>query len=102
MLEIRPSDTLFRWGVKPLIDEEEGGGSNLRKFYMTIYWANDRITIIPLNQETNGVKIACGDRGPKFDDENMKPSLYHITLTTASGMDYMADEIYLGSNKDRE
>ena len=102
MLEIRPSDTLFRWGVKPLIDEGEGGGSNLKEFYMTIYWANDRITIIPLNQETNGVKIVCGDRGPKFDDENMKPSLYHVTLTTASGMDNMSDDIYLGSNKDRE
>lgn len=102
MLEIRPSDTIFRWGVKPLIDEKEGGGSNLKKFYMTIYWANDRITIIPLNQETDGVKIMCGDRGPKFDNENMKPSFYHITLTTASGMDFMADEIYLGSNKDRE
>ena len=103
MLKLKRYDTLFPWGVKPMTDKEKGGGSNLTQFYMTIYWANDRITIIPLNQETNGVDIKCGTlRTGDFKGEDLKPSLYSVTLATKSGMDNMADDIYLGSNKDRE
>ena len=89
----------YPWGIKPGVSE--GGSFGLTKFYIEIYWWNDHITVIPLNQGTSGVEIKPGDRGPQFDNEDMKPSLYTITLTTTTGKDHMADELYLGDNKGR-
>lgn len=106
MLRIKPYNTQFEWAVKPMVGQGDGGGGNLTKFYMTIYWANDRVTIVPLNKSTDGVDIVCGTlRTDDFtgeDGEVLKPSLYTVTLTTETGLDNMADKLYLGSNEKRK
>ena len=99
MLKLRDNNTESPNGIRPLIGSGQGGGSNLTKFYMEIHWANGRVTYIPLIKQCNGVEIAAGDRGPQFDNPDMKPSLYTVTLITESGKDKMSDEIYLGTNK---
>lgn len=99
MLKLRDYNTESPNGIRPLIGSGQGGGSNLTKFYMEIHWANGRVTYIPLIKQCNGVEIAAGDRGPQFDNPDMKPSLYTVTLITESGKDKMSDEIYLGTNK---
>ena len=103
MLKLKDTNyVILPAGIQPVIGEGQGGGSNLTKFYMEIQWSNEHVTVIPLNVSSNGLDIKCGDRGPVFDGENMKPSLYTITLTTTTGKDNMADELYLGTNENRQ
>lgn len=104
MLKLRDTGyVILPDGIKPVIDEGTGGGNyGLTKFYMEIHWSNEHVTVIPLNESSNGLDIICGDRGPRFDIGNKKPSLYTITLTTATGKDNMGDNLYLGTNEERE
>ena len=103
MLKLKDTNyVILPSGIQPVIGEGQGGGANLTKFYLEIQWSNDHVTVIPLNVSSNGLDIKCGDRGPIFDAEGMKTSLYTITLTTTTGKDNMADELYLGDNEDRQ
>jgi hypothetical protein len=69
---------------------------------MEIHWTNGRITYIPLNEPGNGVDVILGGNTSAEDTEDQYPSLYTVTLTTTTGEDNMADELYLGSNANRE
>ncbi len=76
--------------------------NELKVFYMEIEWANDRTTMIPLIQNTNGVNIDIDGANLHNNLDNFeasKPVTYTVTLTTETGEDKMADEIYLGTNK---
>lgn len=88
-------------GVKGVIN---GGGDNyLTRFFMEIHWSNDRITYIPLNELGDGVEAKLGGHTSAEDGDNdLTPSLYTVTLTTTTGEDSMADELYLGDNEERE
>ena len=84
-------------------------GNEVAEFYMEIKWSNGRTTLIPLLENsgggrTDGVKFdqngAHMDTYDKFYEEN--PWVYTVTLTTTTGEDAMADELYLGNNKKRD
>ncbi|MBR7086602.1 MAG: hypothetical protein IKI47_03550 [Prevotella sp.] len=80
--------------------------NEINALYMTINWANNRQTIIPLNEETNGIDIST--KGVQIEEEdsskfkNKSPVVYTVTLKTATGKNNMADELYLGNNKKRK
>ena len=78
--------------------------NELAKFYMEINWANGRQTQIPLNKTVNGVDISFNGVHVQSDGdyEAENPVVYTVTLTTTTGKDKMADELYLGTNKNRE
>lgn len=78
--------------------------NEIKELYMEINWSNGRQTLIPLNDETDGIDISFIGADPQgIDDfEKMKPLVYTVTLTTATGKDNMADELYLGTNKNRK
>ena len=78
--------------------------NEIKELYMEINWSNGRQTLIPLNDETDGINISFIGADPQgIDDfEKMKPLVYTVTLTTATGKDNMADELYLGTNKNRK
>lgn len=90
--------------IQPIV----GGGTSevngLTKFEMEIYFENGHVAYIPLIEECDGVKIERGEGYmPDFDTVDINnPSFYTVTLTTATGAENMADEIYLGNNKKRE
>lgn len=72
-------------------------------FYIEIHWRNGRVSYIPLIQSTDGVGISLKDTQNENDDfSNTVPFVYTVTLTTETGMENMADELYLGKNKKRE
>lgn len=76
--------------------------NELKVLYMEIEWANDRTTMIPLIQNTNGVNIDIDGANLHNNLDNFeacKPVTYTVTLTTETGEDKMADEIHLGTNK---
>ena len=106
----------FRFTLEPMKDgvmlKTDGKGitngkwlddqNELKVLYMEIQWANDRTTMIPLIQNTNGVNIDIEGANIHNNLDNFeanKPVVYTVTLTTETGEDKMADEIYLGSNK---
>ena len=72
------------------------------KLYIEIHWRNGRVSYIPLNDDTDGVKRDLNDVYNDGDDfTNTKPFVYTVTLTTETGKENMADELYLGNNKSR-
>lgn len=84
-------------------------GNEVAVFYMEIKWSNGRTTLIPLLEDsgggrTDGVKFdqngAHMQTYNNFNEEN--PWVYTVTLTTTTGEDAMADELYLGNNKKRD
>ncbi len=83
-----------------LLDDQ----NDISEFYMEINWANGRQTLIPLNEEADGIDISFKGTDPQGIDhfEDFKPLVYTITLTTATGKDNIPDELYLGSNKKRQ
>ena len=86
-------------GGTNLIDSENG----IKVLYMEIDWLNERRTIIPIGESTNGVAINQNNTPIVTDEfEKYKPLDYTVTLTTTTGTDNMADELYLGSNKERK
>ena len=92
--------------IQPIVGENGGMSdeNGLTKFEMEIYWENGHVAYIPLIEQCDGVKIERG-KGyyPDFDTVDIDhPSFYTVTLTTATGAEHMADEIYLGNNKKRE
>ena len=92
--------------IQPIVGENGGMSDEdgLTKFEMEIYWENGHVAYIPLIEQCDGVKIERG-KGyyPDFDTVDIDhPSFYTVTLTTATGAEHMADEIYLGNNKKRE
>ena len=106
----------FRFTLEPMKDgvmlKTDGKGitngkwlddqNELKVLYMEIQWANDRTTMIPLIQNTNGVNIDIEGANIHNNLDNFEanePVVYTVTLTTETGEDKMADEIYLGSNK---
>ena len=106
----------FRFTLEPMKDgvmlKTDGKGitngkwlddqNELKVLYMEIEWANDRTTMIPLIQNTNGVNIDIDGANLHNNLDNFeasKPVTYTVTLTTETGEDKMADEIYLGTNK---
>lgn len=99
-----PNKTENTNNVMPIV----GGGTSdtygLNKFYMEIYWSNGRVSYIPLIEKCDGLDIKRGEGyHPDFDTVDAKnPSFYTVTLTTATGSDHIADELYMGNNKDRE
>ena len=78
--------------------------NEISEFYMEINWANGRQTLIPLNEEADGIDISFKGTDPQGIDhfEDFKPLVYTVTLTTATGKDNIPDELYLGSNKKRQ
>ena len=74
--------------------------------YMEIHWSNGRITQIPLLKSGDGVDINTdGVTMDVYTDENFMaqpPVVYTVTLTTATGEDNIADDIYLGNNDKRQ
>ena len=77
--------------------------NEIRVLYMEINWENGRRTLIPLQQESTGVSFNKNNTPIVTDHfEDYKPLDYTVTLTTASGEDHIADELYLGSNKSRQ
>ena len=78
--------------------------NELKELYMKIVWSNGRETLIPLNEETSGVEINFKGTDAQGVDhfEDFKPLVYTVTLTTTTGKDHIADEFYLGNNKNRE
>ena len=78
--------------------------NELAKFYIEINWANGRQTQIPLNKTVNGVDISFDGVHVQSDGdyEAENPVVYTVTLTTTTGKDKMADELYLGTNKSRK
>lgn len=106
----------FRFTLEPMKDgvmlKTDGKGitngkwlddqNELKVLYMEIQWANDRTTMIPLIQNANGVNIDIEGANIHNNLDNFEanePVIYTVTLTTETGEDKMADEIYLGSNK---
>ncbi len=83
-----------------LLDDQ----NDISEFYMEINWANGRQTLIPLNEEADGIDISFKGTDPQGIDhfEDFKPLVYTVTLTTATGKDNIPDELYLGSNKKRQ
>ncbi len=90
--------------VQPIV----GGGTSdvygLTKFEMEIYWSDGRVTYIPLIEECDGLEIKRGSGYyPDMDTVDTEhPSFYTVTLTTVTGSDHMAEELYMGNNKKRE
>ena len=94
--------------------QEHGGSAvsdanDVAVFYMEIKWSNGRVTQIPLLEETNGKRTD----GVKFDQNGAhmqtsydfgseNPWVYTVTLRTDTGEGAMADDIYLGNNKERK
>ncbi len=73
------------------------------KLYIEIHWRNGRVSYIPLNDDTDGVKRDLNDVQNISDDfTDTAPFVYTVTLTTETGKENMADELYLGKNKKRE
>ena len=74
--------------------------------YMEIHWSTGRITQIPLLKSGDGVDINTdGVTMDVYTDENFMaqpPVVYTVTLTTATGEDNIADDIYLGNNDKRQ
>lgn len=87
-------------------------GANLYGFdvahalYMEIHWSNGRITQVPLLKSCDGIEIKTdGVTMDVYTDDNFMaqpPVVYTVTLTTATGEDNMADDIYLGNNDKRQ
>jgi hypothetical protein len=76
---------------------------NLDELSLEVNWGNGRQTFIPLNEACDGISIDMGNAANADDSfENYKPATYTITLTTTTGKDRMAEEFYLGNNKNRE
>ena len=77
--------------------------NEIRVLYMEINWKNGRQTIIPLGENTNGITINENNTTIVTDHfEDYKPLDYTVTLTTTTGKNHIADELYLGSNKNRQ
>ena len=77
--------------------------NEIAAFYMEIHWRNGRVSYIPLIKSTDGVNISLKDTQNESDDfTDTDPFVYTVTLTTESGKENMADELYLGKNKGRE
>ncbi len=75
--------------------------SEIASFYIEIHWKDESVSYIPLIKSTDGVKIKHKDT--QNDTNNFKePFVYTVTLTTATGRNHIADNIFLGNNKDRE
>ena len=75
--------------------------SEIASFYIEIHWQDESVSYIPLIKSTDGVKIKHKDT--QNESTNFKePFVYTVTLTTATGRNHIADNIYLGNNKDRE
>lgn len=77
--------------------------------YMEIHWATGRITQIPLLESADGVEIKTdGVTFMVMEDfttaDYMKepPVRYTVTLTTETGEDNIADQLYLGTNSERK
>ncbi len=75
--------------------------NEIASFYIEIHWQDESVSYIPLIKSTDGVKITLKDTQNETNDFN-EPFVYTVTLTTATGREHIADEIYLGNNKKRE
>ena len=68
--------------------------------YMEINWKNGRQTLIPLQQASAGVSFNDNNTTIVTDHfEDYRPLDYTVTLTTTTGKDNIADELYLGPKK---
>ncbi|MBR5634684.1 MAG: hypothetical protein IKW78_05865 [Prevotella sp.] len=116
--------SIFRFEIVPLSDgvmlKTDGNGhsgegsrymddnNDINSLCMVINWANKRQTIIPLiGKSTIGVDYMKAGTTPTQEvlPEHLStstPVVYTVTLTTGTGEDNMADELYLGKNKKRE
>ena len=77
-------------------------GFVLSQFYLVIEWNNKRKTFIPMIEACDGVAIDFSNLNQTDTFENYKPATYTVTLTTATGEDKMADELYLGKDTNRK
>ena len=77
-------------------------GFVLSQFYLVIEWNNKRKTFIPMIEACDGVAIDFSNLNQVDTFENYKPATYTVTLTTATGEDKMADELYLGKDTNRK
>jgi|GEM_PF-6320279 len=77
-------------------------GFVLSQFYLVIEWNNKRKTFIPMIEACDGVAIDFSNVNQTDTFENYKPATYTVTLTTATGEDKMADELYLGKDTNRK
>lgn len=77
--------------------------NEIKVLYMEINFANDRQALIPLIKETDGITFTPSS-APQLSDgfDKATPVVYTVTLTTNTGKDNIADELYLGSNENRE
>lgn len=94
--------------------QEHGGSAvsdanDVAVFYMEIKWSNGRVTQIPLLEETNGKRtdgVEFDQNGAhmqtSYDFGSENPWVYTVTLRTDTGEGAMADDIYLGNNKERK
>lgn len=77
--------------------------NEIKVLYMEINFANDRQALIPLIKETDGVQFTPSSAPYETDAfDKATPVVYTVTLTTTTGKDNMADELYLGTNENRE
>ena len=77
--------------------------NEIASFYIEIHWKDESVSYIPLIKSTDGIDISLKDTQNEGDDfTDTVPFVYTVTLTTATGREHMADEIYLGNNKKRE
>lgn len=81
--------------------------NEIAAFYMEIHWRNGRVSYIPLIQPNNidGLKYLHDGTDIEDDQEDFtgtEPIVYIVTLTTETDKENMADELYLGKNKERE
>ena len=79
--------------------------NEIAAFYIEIHWQDESVSYIPLNKTTDGIKFSHDGtdiQDDQYDFSNTNPFVYTVTLTTATGRDHIADELYLGNNKKRE
>ena len=90
---------------KGVTDGDIEAFSEIAAFYIEIHWEDESVSYIPLNKTTDGIKFSHDGTDIEDDQENFsgtEPFVYTVTLTTATGRDHIADEIYLGNNKERK
>ena len=99
--EFKTDCIMLKTDGKGVTDGNINDFNEIASFYIEIHWQDESVSYIPLIKSTDGVKITLNDIQNDTNDFR-EPFVYTVTLTTATGRDHIADELYLGNNKKRE
>ena len=103
--EFKTDCIMLKTDGKGVTDGNIDDFNEIAAFYIEIHWQDESVSYIPLIKTTDGIKFSHDGTNIEDDQSDFsgtEPFVYTVTLTSATGRNHIADEIYLGNNKDRK